>query len=127
MFAKPSSFLFSVVVAAMGLALVSCSTPGSDPGAALGQPARFPQTPEILAMEKQVSQDPAVRDVLARRPGARVKLRKMDDHVTAYVVEQRDGKWFNVSNQLPAADLAAIAASVRRAGEQAGHWEPVSL
>lgn len=108
-------------------ALTSCSTSSSDAAASPGQPARFPQTPEILAMERTISQDPAVHQVLARRPGARVKLRSMESTISAYVVEQRAGKWFNVSRELPEADLALISAAVRRAGESSGQWKSVDM
>jgi hypothetical protein len=53
-------------------------------------------------------------------------LRQVDSHMSAYLVEQRGGKWFNISNQLSLVEQSAISAAVARAGEASG-WKSVEV
>ena len=71
-----------------------------------------------------MAEDAGVQQVLSRRPGARVKLRQMEGHVSAFVVERRGEKWFNVSNQLPPGDLSVIASAVGRSAA-GSNWKAV--
>lgn len=116
-------------LAAVAAALIpcSCTTPASNASATAAQPRRYTQSPEVLRMEAQLAQEAGVRDVLSRRPGTRVKLLPDGDVLGAYIVEQREGKWFNVTRELSAADLGVVAAAVKHIGAQSGNWKAFDL
>lgn len=114
---------------ALVLSLVSCATtPSSGPAPAeASAPSRFVQSPEILDLERQVSQDPGVREVLGRWPATKLKLLPQGDVLRVFVAQQRDGKWFNITKQLPQADLARIEVALDRVGGASGKWKVVPL
>ena len=85
------------------------------------------QTPEILALERQVGQDRAVQEVLGKMPATKLKLLPQGDVLRVFVAQQRDGKWFNITNKVPPADLAQIEAALDRVGAASGKWKVIVL
>jgi hypothetical protein len=120
-FPLSAAFLLGACTASKPPLVPDAASPASNEA-----PARFPQTPEILALEKAVTQDSSVQAILKRHPGTRLKLRQIDSHMSACLVEQRQGKWFNISNQLSAAEQSEISAALARAGEASG-WKSVEV
>lgn len=125
---SPVNSLCSILTSSvLVFSLVSCATTTPEAPSIAGVPSRFVQTPEILALERQAGQDPAVRKVLGQMPSTKLKLLPQGDVLRVFIAQQRDGKWFNITNKLSPADLAQIEAAMDRVSAASGKWKIIVL
>ncbi|MFZ4763566.1 MAG: hypothetical protein ACOYMN_01330 [Roseimicrobium sp.] len=111
-----------VVALLMTVMLGACSSVPQ--GSSAAGPTRFTQAPEVLALEQRVGSDPAVRAVLSKKPGTRLKLLPQGEFLRAFIAQQREGKWFNITNQFAPEDLEKVSQALERVR---GNWKAVPL